>query len=516
MAYDFKMLNDKEFEDLVNDLLSRHLATRIERFRPGRDKGVDGRFFATPGHETVIQCKHWARSTVSALVRYLAKTEKPKIDRLRPSRYILATSLELSRENKNDIVKAVAPWILTPSDVYGNEDLNDLLGVCSDVERRHYKLWLSSAEVLKTLLNAAILGRSDFTLAELRTAAMRYVPTINHAAAQDKLDKMRIVLITGEPGIGKTTLAGQLCLEHVVEHGFQLCVIADSIEEAEAIFEARTEQLFYFDDFLGRNYLAALDRHEDSHIVGFVKRVAKDNSKRFVLTSRTTILNQGKRLSDQFKIHNVERSEYEIRVDSLTELDKARILYNHIWFSQLEQKYIEQILAEKRYRKIIAHKNFNPRLIAFITDIHKLKDIPPKEYWSYIEKTLSNPADVWGHVYNSQLDDYARALLLLTVYNGDDIDEAELRDAYESLLRLPIAARYAGVSDFKSSTEALVGAVLDRELGEGSSVSYSLFNPSVADYVLRRTAADSFLLTAIFQALSSESSLVNLGTLIDN
>jgi len=106
----------------------------------------------------------------------------------------------------------------------------------------------------------------------------------------------------------------------VVERGFQLCVIADSIEEAEAIFEPRAKQLFYFDDFLGRNYLAALDRHEDSHIVGFMKRVAQDNSKRFVLTSRTTILNQGKRLSDLFRIHNVERSEYEIRVDSLTEL----------------------------------------------------------------------------------------------------------------------------------------------------------------------------------------------------
>ena len=104
-------------------------------------------------------------------------------------------------------------------------------------------------------------------MAELKAEATRYVTTTNHAAAQTKLEELHIVLITGEPGIGKTTLAGQLCLEHVVERGFQLCVIADSIEEAEAIFVPRAKQLFYFDDFLGRNYLAALDRHEDSHIV---------------------------------------------------------------------------------------------------------------------------------------------------------------------------------------------------------------------------------------------------------
>jgi hypothetical protein len=67
MAYDFKVLNDKEFEALVADLLSKHLGVRIERFRPGKDKGVDGRFFSTPGRETVVQCKHWARSSVSAL-----------------------------------------------------------------------------------------------------------------------------------------------------------------------------------------------------------------------------------------------------------------------------------------------------------------------------------------------------------------------------------------------------------------------------------------------------------------
>ncbi len=63
MAYDFKTLNDKEFEHLVADLLSHQLGMRIERFRPGKDKGVDGRFFhpavkwlsnASTGHEAAF------------------------------------------------------------------------------------------------------------------------------------------------------------------------------------------------------------------------------------------------------------------------------------------------------------------------------------------------------------------------------------------------------------------------------------------------------------------------------
>src|SRR5262249_19510268 len=148
-----------------------------------------GRFFTTPTREVVIQCKHWARSSVAALVRYLAKVEKPKIERLKPSRYILATSLELSRENKDAIAESIGSWISTPSDIYGNEDLNDLLRQFPDVERQHYKLWLSGTNVLTAILNAAILGRSDFTLTELREDATRYVRTTNHAAAKDKLEK---------------------------------------------------------------------------------------------------------------------------------------------------------------------------------------------------------------------------------------------------------------------------------------------------------------------------------------
>ena len=43
--YTFETLNDKEFEVLTVDLLSKEFNTRIEWFKSGRDGGVDGRFF---------------------------------------------------------------------------------------------------------------------------------------------------------------------------------------------------------------------------------------------------------------------------------------------------------------------------------------------------------------------------------------------------------------------------------------------------------------------------------------
>lgn len=43
--YTFEALNDKEFEELAIDLLSKNLNTNIERFKLGKDQGIDGRFF---------------------------------------------------------------------------------------------------------------------------------------------------------------------------------------------------------------------------------------------------------------------------------------------------------------------------------------------------------------------------------------------------------------------------------------------------------------------------------------
>ncbi|MDO9599300.1 MAG: restriction endonuclease [Azoarcus sp.] len=78
--YDFKPLNDKEFEILCADLIGEVEGTRIERFKAGRDAGVDGRFFASEGKEVILQCKHWCNTPLRQLVSALETKEKPKLD----------------------------------------------------------------------------------------------------------------------------------------------------------------------------------------------------------------------------------------------------------------------------------------------------------------------------------------------------------------------------------------------------------------------------------------------------
>ena len=514
--YDFRSLNDKEFEILVNDLLSIKEDKAIDRYKAGKDGGVDGRFFCIEDGEKIIQSKHWLKSGINALISHLEKTELPKIQKLNPTRYILATSLELSHSNKKKIMKAMSPYIISEEDILGQENLNDLLSKHKDIEKKHYKLWLSSSNVLNILLNAALSGRSDAKRKQIANSSNIYVVTENHRRALKKLNKTNSLIITGEGGIGKTSLADQLAY-YCIAKGFELCVIENDISEAEAVFEKGKKQVFYFDDFLGRNYLTAITDRKESRVLDFIDRVENDKSKRFILTSRTTVLNQGRVLSDLLDIKKLDEKEYEIRITSLSMLDKAYILYNHIWHGNLTEEYIQQLYIEDRYLKIINHRNYNPRLIAFITDLQRFPDTSPAEYWAYIYDALENPQKIWAEVFDNQIDDLTRLAVCLTVFNGRQIAEEDLKQSFSDLaIEDGLVGKTTVNNKYNTMIRAAIGSMLQRIISFNNNVTFDLFNPSVADFVLGRYLNDTQSLNSFFLFLDTVSSMENLWSLRKN
>ena len=516
-GYDFRNLNDKEFEILVNDILSQREGAVVDRFKAGKDGGIDGRFFAIDGTEVIIQSKHWIKTGVTALIKHLGKIELKKVKKLNPSRYILVTSLELSNANKTRIKATLAPYIISKNDILGQENLNDLLSANPEIEQKHYKLWISSSNVLKIILSSALTGRSEAKCEEIIESAKLYVLTDNHGRALEKLKETHTVVITGEAGIGKTSLADQLA-HHYIAQGFELCVIEDDISEAEAKFTKKSKQVFYFDDFLGRNYLTALQGRKDSRIMNFIERVARDSSKRFILTSRTTILSQGKTYSDLFNIGKIDEKEYEITIQSLSTMDKAKILYNHIWFGKLSEHFVEELYFQRRYFKIVVHRNFNPRLISFITDSTRVAGISSNEYWAYVQATLQNPKGIWADVYDNQLDDLIRLAICLVVFNGGRIDEEDFQEAFfDGAITNGLASKSNVNNRYVRTIRSSLGAVLNRIMSEeGEVVRLDLFNPSLADFILERYVDDNISLEAFFICLNTVSSVQNFENLKRN
>lgn len=105
MEYDFSKLNDREFETLGASIVEKISKKRVEKFKAGRDGGVDGRFWVGKNKEGIIQCKHYVETPYSTLISKLKSEEVDKVKKLSPTRYIFITSKKLSRLNKQEIKK---------------------------------------------------------------------------------------------------------------------------------------------------------------------------------------------------------------------------------------------------------------------------------------------------------------------------------------------------------------------------------------------------------------------------
>ena len=254
--YTFLQLSSDEFESLVCDLLSVEYAlpAPLQRFAPGPDGGVDG-LFSTAGNRnaTVVQCKRIARW--SDLLKTL-KTEATTVHQMRPApdRYVLATSVQLTPKNKDEIMRLLGPPgpLQSLQDILGQDDLNTLLGKHPAVEGRHYKLYITSARILNQLLHSSCLSHAHDTVEMAQKAAATYVQTPSYDRALALLTSKGVCVLTGNPGVGKSTLSDLLIAYHV-KQGYEVTPIYTF---GDAVPMAAKQQLIYFDDFLGVTHLA--------------------------------------------------------------------------------------------------------------------------------------------------------------------------------------------------------------------------------------------------------------------
>jgi TIR domain len=196
MAHNLANLSPTDFEDLSRDLVGRSIGIRFEGFTPGPDGGIDGRH-ALGQATTILQAKHLERSTFAELKRAMTK-ERASIDRLAPTRYILATSQGLTPSNKATLREVIGPSLQAESDIFGADDLSGLLREFPEIEKAHPKLWSVSGGILHEIVSSAVtagLGRSKDVpkpLADLLTP-VRAAPKV--AKADDKAPSRDVLFL---------------------------------------------------------------------------------------------------------------------------------------------------------------------------------------------------------------------------------------------------------------------------------------------------------------------------------
>ncbi|MGA7795599.1 MAG: restriction endonuclease [Candidatus Acidiferrales bacterium] len=479
--YDFHSLSSYDFELLVRDLLQEELATRLESFTPGRDRGIDFRFQTSKGN-LVVQCKHYADYDV--LYRVLKRDEVRKVRRLKPARYILALSTPLTPDRKESLLELLKPYCLGTTDIYGREDLNNLLGRHDEVERAHVKLWLTSEPVLRHFLQSGIWGDAELALQRIRQRTRRYVPNSSLPRAREILDNHHYCIIAGIPGIGKTTLAEILLIEYVDRHGFQAIRIANDLAEIKSVKSPKQRQVFYFDDFLGKTTLDKLQKNEDQRLMELIEEVAENKNWRFILTTREYILNAARLRYEALACPTVEIAPCIIDLSDYTYPIRARILYNHIFFSDISDEHKRALLERRRYLPILRHQNYNPRIIEHMTLKHNVAHIPPAQFFDNFVRNLENPTRVWDHAFRNQLNEAAQHLLLCLVSMPGEVLLPDLETAFNAFYQYRrTKLGFSTTSrDFEHALKELDGNFIKTEL-VGKDRIVAFHNPSVGDFM---------------------------------
>lgn len=475
--YDFKQLSPHDFEQLARDLVQARDGIVLESFKTGKDGGIDFRH-ARGKDSTVVQCKHYAETGLAGLVRDLKK-EVPKVARIKPSRYLLVTSVSLSPQNKADIQALFGP-VLATGDILGRDDLNNLLGLHPAVEQRHYKLWLASQAVLDRALHNASVVQSEFEVERVHADIKRYVRSAAYPRARNMLSNGHVAIISGPPGVGKTTLAKMLLYRYVSE-GYEAVSILTDFQTGRDRFQRGKKQIFYFDDFIGATFLgeraSAFTRNEDRAILDFVEMVRASPNARLVMTTREHILSQAVAASEKLKHAGIIDDRCVLEIGDYSVGQRAEILYNHIHFSELPEEYRAALLHGRFYMEIVKHKKFNPRLVEWLSSYRRVKSVPSERYQEFVRNLLSDPAEIWRHAYEQQISDAARSVLLaLYTYDGK-CGHALLERAFLALNALR-AKRYGfgtAPSDWRSALSELHGAFIR----PGSQIE--VIDPSVLD-----------------------------------
>lgn len=501
LNYDFSNLSSREFERLCRDLIQAKEQDEenkyifVESFKEGPDGGIDLRF-EKDGKTVIVQVK---RSKGYHSLESELGNEPDKVKKLNPPRYCLMTAAGLSPGDKAKIQKKFYPFILNDGDIIGRDDLNNLLRDFPDIELKHLELWISSTAVLSTLLYKRNSLWTEIDKDDIVKSIKLYVSNESFHQALGILKNYHYVIISGIRGIGKTILA-QMLINYLLTRDKErggvdqfVSIVDKNLDEFSSLYVEGKRQVFFYDDFLDS---IVLDNQpvegKEGKLLRMIKYIRSKPGKLLILTTREDILRYAVPNSVDLERNDIEIAKYELKSEIYTEEIRAQILYKHLAAADLPAPYIDNLLRDRQYMKLVKHQYFNPLIIErFIGDNGvnicrgPWKECKPQNFVSAFVHCFDNPNFLWKEVY-SEIFDIERCALYVLLVMGHPVLISDWRNAFFNFYRVnsPRLSFYLGNAKWERIVSNLSDSFIKtKPLNNCNDATVDFLNSSLQDYL---------------------------------
>ncbi|EDY55743.1 MULTISPECIES: restriction endonuclease [Streptomyces] len=490
--YDFASLSPYDFEVFVRDLLSAQDRLIYSTYRVGADGGIDLKA-ATDKGWVVAQCKHTPSADKGSVLR-AARKEAGKAAGMgfAPVRYLFVTSAELTPGAERETQEALA-GVANTVEVYGRGWLNAVLARHPEVERRHFKLWISSTQAVRAMMQDGVFLRGESRMQRIERNYLRFVHHDTCEVAELTLDEHGCVLLSGAPGAGKTTIAEYLLLLWW-HRGFRVVVDPRTVDQWWAWLEDDTPTVFFFDDAWGQTHHQDHgSRHHDTDMSEFVESIVErqtgsTTSKVLIMTSRVQVLQETVRLSDASR-RAVERLAHcHVTVERLPHDVRGRMLFNHVNLAMTDPQTRQDLSTGSWWQQVADHQNYSPRLIEIVVRRNRARSA--RELIDDLEEALENPHEIWGASFRALPPVDQQLLLTLSLMDSQLVQWQE------------VVQRLGGIPSSDSHVDAAVerlnGSWITKGFHAGSQI-LALADPSQRDFLIRYLSVSPGAMTAIIK-----------------
>ncbi|MBW7473944.1 restriction endonuclease [Paenibacillus oenotherae] len=431
--YDFHtLLEPLEFEGLVCDVVQQREGIFLETYREGPDSGIDGLYRDRNNKKTIVQAKRY--KDFNRLYRDLKHFELPKVRKLNPYRYILGVSIDFRPGQKEKIKELFSEYISSESDILSNTNMNRLLKEPKYewIIQAYPKLWMPNINIFKKILNESIHRAAYKESAEELKEALKtskvFVPTRIYREALHKWSQNHVIILSGEPGVGKTSMAYLLALAYLQPNSLDGFVWANSINDVFDMIDDEKKQVIILDDFWGSIFHEEyMRRNNENRLNKIIRRIIEsDGKKRLILTTREYVLQQGLQkhpeLRDTLDQYSIICTMEEYGYD-----EKASILFRHLYASKLKYEFVNHLFME--YKKIIYNENYNPRVLAIFLNKEPDSDCSPEDYYEELCDYFDNPGAFWEYIFK-ELSPEAKMVALLLLISSTPMRLTDMKSCY--------------------------------------------------------------------------------------